>query len=73
MEIKIKSDDQTLVLTNEGLDTFNFVDIVLYDEKLITEDNSNGFVAEMTVPLSELRAAVELFNQIKKDNDDNDK
>ena len=67
MKITIKDEGCSAVLSNEELDNPNFVDVEFLDEKVIdTEDNPRGHVAEMTIPLEELKRAVDAFWEIKK-------
>ena len=66
MKITIKDDTQKLVITNEELDNPNFVDLELYDEEAQNEDNPRGYVSECTMPLEELKHAIDAFWNIKE-------
>jgi len=59
MEIKIKDDGEEVILTNEGYDNDNFVALIVKDD----DDN----VTEVTVPVSELYAAVGAFMSLRRE------
>jgi hypothetical protein len=65
MKITINCDDQNLILSTEDLNNLNYVDMEIWDDE--------KFIKEITVPIDELKAAVDAFTQIKRDNDERDK
>mgnify|MGYP001588615081 CR=1 FL=1 len=65
MKIIIKDETQQAIISNDELDNPNFVDVEFLDEEVIDVDNPRGFVAEMTIPLEELKRAVDAFWEIK--------
>ncbi|MDD5353490.1 MAG: hypothetical protein PHS93_10040 [Candidatus Omnitrophica bacterium] len=71
MNIEIVDEEQKLILSNEKFNNLNFVDVVLCDERAKDKDNPRGYVAEMSVPVEELKRAVDAFWEIKKYSDKN--
>jgi hypothetical protein len=65
MKIEIKDEEDLLVLTTEDLNNLNYVELE------ISEDGK--FVSDIMVPIDELKAAVDAFMQLRKDNDERDR
>lgn len=68
MKIEIKDDSQTLIVSNEELDNLNFIDLELCDSSIKDEDNKRGHVSECTMPIEELKCAVDAFWKIRMNN-----
>ena len=66
MIITIKEETQKLILSNEELNNPNFVDLELYDEEVKDEDNPRGLISECTMPIGELKHAIDAFWDIKE-------
>jgi hypothetical protein len=67
MKISITDETQTLNLSNEELDNHNFVDLEITDTSVADpEENPRGLVAECTMPIEELKQAVDAFFRLKK-------
>ena len=61
MKIEINLDPGTLVLTNEHLDNFNYVDVHFGENE--------GQVNLHQIPLDELHAAVTAFRELRAEQD----
>lgn len=60
MEIKIKTlEGGKIVISNEDLNNFNYVDLVFYDDKLAYTD-------AVSIPIDELESAVKAFINLKE-------
>jgi hypothetical protein len=68
MEIKLKNEEETLILSDEELDNPNFVSLEFYDEDLANKDNEKGFIVEAIVDVEELKLAIDAFYQRKLNN-----
>lgn len=66
MKIEIRDEYFTLILSNDELDNDNFVDIELLGDEAKNEDNPRGYLGEGTVPIDELKSAVDAFYQLRK-------
>jgi hypothetical protein len=67
MKITIKADfddypdQQNMTLTDEGLDNYNFVEIILEKDK----GNDEFDYEQFTVSVEDLYRAIELFNKVR--------
>ena len=69
MKIIITDEGEQAIVSNEELDNPNFVDIEFLNDLVKDKDNPRGYVAEMTIPLEELKRAVDAFWEIKKEDE----